>query len=74
MPSNSLENMPEDLRRQNIGVDKISVNSCEPRTRQSNTGESVVLSPNEHPENACSPIHILVNQASASMQLYVINF
>ncbi|XP_058224285.1 protein ALWAYS EARLY 2-like [Rhododendron vialii] len=66
MPSNSLENMPEDLRRQNIGIDKISMNSCEPRTRQSNTGESVVLSPNEHPENACSPIHILVNQGDVT--------
>lgn len=62
MPSNPLENMPEALRKQNIGVDQISLNSCEPRARHANAGESVVLSPNEHLENACSPINIVMNQ------------
>uniref|UniRef100_A0A5B6ZU57 SANT domain-containing protein n=1 Tax=Davidia involucrata TaxID=16924 RepID=A0A5B6ZU57_DAVIN len=62
MPLNPLENMPEVLRRQNIAVDKFSVNSRVQKAGQSNIGGSMVFAPSEHLENGCGPIHTLITQ------------
>ncbi|KAL7235191.1 hypothetical protein ACSBR1_018644 [Camellia fascicularis] len=62
MPLNQSENMPEAIRRQNIGVDKFPSNSREPKAGQSNIGGPVVFAPNEYLENLCSSMHTLTNQ------------
>ncbi|KAL6964764.1 hypothetical protein U1Q18_035821 [Sarracenia purpurea var. burkii] len=66
MPLNSLKNLPEALRRQNISTEKFSLNSREPKARQPNIGVRVVFASNDHLENVCSPIHALTKQAKAS--------
>ncbi|GFY91930.1 similar to ALWAYS EARLY 2 [Actinidia rufa] len=72
MPLNPLENMPEALKRQSIGVDKFSLNPRELKARQLNIGKPVVFAPSEHLENACGAIHTLMKQARSD-SIYAIS-
>ncbi|PSS24589.1 Protein ALWAYS EARLY like isoform 2 [Actinidia chinensis var. chinensis] len=72
MPLNPLENMPEALKKQSIGVDKFSLNPRELKARQLNIGKPVVFAPSEHLENACGAIHTLMKQARSD-SIYAIS-
>ncbi|OMO68825.1 Always early, putative isoform 3 [Corchorus capsularis] len=63
MPLNSLENMPEALKRQNLAFDKFSVTTKESQVNgQSGVGGSTVFTSKGCMENATSPVNMLANQ------------